>query len=177
LSAQREELSALKRRQFELETTIDALYVQQQLLLEGTEEAEGDTGLDAGADSREARRAALEAERCETEEVLRRLRAEIRSKFAEYDAAFHPRWGQVRQTTAHSSALSVLGVLNLHLNFAAVQGGLPGIKDRQAGKLTVRTALCMQQRSPSLIDLLMSPRLSPTFTCSCATTRARTRAA
>jgi hypothetical protein len=103
LSAQREELSALKRKQFELETTIDALYVQQQLLLEGTEIAEGaeedKTAANAGMDSREARRAALETERCEAEEVLRRLRAEIRGKFAEYDAAFHPRWGQVRRAT------------------------------------------------------------------------------
>jgi hypothetical protein len=101
LSAQREELSALKRRQFELETSIDALYVKQQRLLadiadggesKGSEEhIEGTAGKSA-----EARQAALEGELHDAEEVLRLLRAEIRGKFAEYDAAFHPRWGQVR---------------------------------------------------------------------------------
>jgi hypothetical protein len=102
LSAQREELSSLKRRQFEIETTIDALYVEQQRLLADVEEGgqsknrEDLAGVDDGPPSVEARRAALEGELRGAEEVLRLLRAEIRGKFAEYDAAFHPRWGQVR---------------------------------------------------------------------------------
>ena len=80
MSAEREELVVMKRQQMELEQQLDDLYLQIDAVsqLQMTES-----------------NLAREKKRCQLEAELAELCAEIRRKFAAYDTAFHPRWGQV----------------------------------------------------------------------------------
>jgi 5'-nucleotidase len=103
MHAECEHLAQLKRQQELLEAKLDALYVKEQgrcCQAEPTAHhiAKDALSRDGGAAHDGERVAAYKEQRQHLEEELMQLRRLIVAKFLEYDAAFHPRWGQVTRT-------------------------------------------------------------------------------